>query len=165
MFLRLGACSAALLTLLFSQAPLRAAGKEKITSFTFNSTVQIPGKTLAAGTYEFKIATPNTDVAILKVTDARGKTFYATCRQRRDIKIDRPATLPTMLYYEMRTGVPPAARAMFFPGDQSAFELVYSGPQAREISRTSEQRDAVGTSGRTLGTATDSQPPIKPSHQ
>ena len=56
--LRLSACAALVIAL--QPAPARADTWDRLTYFTFSGPVQLPGITLAAGTYEFRLVNPQT---------------------------------------------------------------------------------------------------------
>src|ERR687885_2796020 len=70
------ACAAALTAFL---APgIRADEFNKKTSLTFSGPVQIPGATLAAGTYVFKLADLQGNRHVVQVFDKEGTKLYTT---------------------------------------------------------------------------------------
>ena len=65
-------------------APLGAWETERRTTYlTFNRPVSVPGVGLAPGTYIFELASPTTDVSIVRVLSRDRSTVVGT---------DRPAT-------------------------------------------------------------------------
>src|SRR3954471_21261953 len=64
-------CSAAILVAGLS-SPVHADEYTKLTLLTFSGPVDIPGKTLPAGTYRFALADPETGRRVVKVSDKDG---------------------------------------------------------------------------------------------
>ena len=62
--LRFSACAALILAL--QPAPARADGWDRFTYFTFSGPVQLPGVTLPAGTYEFRLVNPETSARVMR---------------------------------------------------------------------------------------------------
>ena len=50
---------------------------DKRTYFTFNQSVALPGVTLPAGTYMFRLADPDTTRRVIQVSDKQGTQSYA----------------------------------------------------------------------------------------
>ena len=74
-----GAAIIAAMLLAAASTPVRAQGgtANKRTFLTFSRTVQVPGATLPAGTYVFRIANPNAQT-IWQVLDARERNVLTT---------------------------------------------------------------------------------------
>jgi hypothetical protein len=53
-------------------APARASLDNQLTKFTFNTPVEIPGKVLPAGTYEFKLIDTQDTLDNVEILDAHG---------------------------------------------------------------------------------------------
>jgi len=70
-------CCAAALTA-FLAPPALADEFNKLTYLTFSGPVEIPGVTLAAGTYAFKLADPETGRRVIRINDKEGKQIYST---------------------------------------------------------------------------------------
>src|SRR6185436_17584624 len=84
------AASSVAATLLIAATATHAAGQgttfDKRTIFTFSGAVQVPGATLPAGTYVFRVANP-TSPSVLTVLDAQerhvlGQFFFIPSRDR-----------------------------------------------------------------------------------
>ena len=70
----------------------RADEHDKLTYFTFSGPVQIPGQTLAAGTYMFKLADSPSNRHIVQVFNKDGSKLYATILAIPDQRPTRPAS-------------------------------------------------------------------------
>jgi len=56
----------------------RADGLDESMTFTFGGPVEIPGKLLPAGTYQFELADPNTTRNVVQIRSEDGAHVYAT---------------------------------------------------------------------------------------
>src|SRR3954468_24916687 len=131
------ACGAAILALGLS-SPVHADEYTKLTLLTFSGPVDIPGKTLPAGTYRFALADPETGRRVVKVSDKDGtKTvgmFLTIPNQRMT-----PADKPVVMFKEAVAGAPPAVQAWFYPGESYGYEFAYPHDQALKIAKASHQ--------------------------
>jgi hypothetical protein len=71
-------CAAALAAVTVPVAQAQTTQWSKKTFLTFSGPVQIPGKTLQAGTYTFQMADLIADRHVLQVLDKDGKSIIAT---------------------------------------------------------------------------------------
>jgi hypothetical protein len=127
-------CGVALFALL---APgVRADDYNKLTYFTFSTPVQVPGATLPAGKYMFKLADPSTGRRAIQIWDEEGKKLYTTLLtmsvQRAEIPKD-----PVVMFSEAPAGEAPAARSWFYEAERTGYEFVYPKDQAMRIARAS----------------------------
>src|SRR4051795_4514967 len=110
----------------------------KLTLLTFSGPVDIPGKTLPAGTYRFALADPETGRRVVKVSDKDGtKTlgmFLSIPNQRMT-----PSDKPVGMFKEAVAGAPPAVQAWFYPGESYGYEFAYPHDQALKIAKASHQ--------------------------
>jgi len=131
------ACSAAVLAVGLA-APVHADDYTKLTLLTFSGPVDIPGKTLPAGTYRFALADPETGRRVVKVSDKDGtKTlgmFLSIPNQRMT-----PSDKPVVMFKEAVAGAPPAVQAWFYPGERFGYEFAYPHDQALKIAKASHQ--------------------------
>lgn len=123
-----------LLLLLFASVG-RANDFDKLTYFTFSGPVQVPGATLAAGTYEFRLANPGSGHNVGIVSSRNGKTVYAQffmtpSLQRRHVDGDS-----LIVFRETKAGVPPAIRGWFYAGEEIGYEFMYSHRQLDTLTR------------------------------
>jgi hypothetical protein len=106
----------------------------KRTYLTFSGPVQIPGATLAAGTYTFELADPNMARHVIRVSEKdSGKpvALFMTIPQDR---LDPPDN-NLVLFRERPAGAPQAIQAWFYPGDRIGEEFVYPKSQAVQIAK------------------------------
>lgn len=120
------------LVLLVKPAPVVASHYTKLTYFTFSGAVQVPGATLPAGTYQFKLADSHYARKVTIIQDARGRTTYAQCfTLRSGYREDNEDAAITL--HETREGMPPAVHEWFYPGDDRGYELVYAGKHKEQL--------------------------------
>lgn len=105
-------------------APAGALTYDKLTYMTFSGPVQVPGVTLGAGTYRFRLANPDTRRNVLQVLSNDGATVYAmfnTIQDHRTVLTDEAA----VTFRETPAGVPPAIKSLFYGGEYGGYEFVY----------------------------------------
>jgi hypothetical protein len=129
-------CAAALTACLTPGA--RADEWNKKTILTFSGPVQIPGTTLAAGTYVFKLADLTGNRHVVQVFDKDEKKIYGTILAIPDQKLD-PSDKPVVMFAERPAGTPQAVKAWFYPGETIGNEFVYPKDQAIRIARETHQ--------------------------
>ena len=127
------ACAALLLT---SPAVTAQTTQDRLTFVTFSGPVSIPGKTLPAGTYTFKLADSPSDRHIVQVFDKDQTKLYATLIA---IPADRTEAEgdPVITFKETASDRPPAVRYWYYAGERSGNEFVYPKNQAMMIARAS----------------------------
>src|ERR687887_1671932 len=101
-------CAAAFALVLAPNA--RADQWNKKTILTFSGPVQIPGSTLPAGSYVFKLADLTGNRHVVQVFDKDEKKVYGTLLAIPDEKLE-PSDKPVVLFAERPAGVPQAIRA------------------------------------------------------
>jgi len=152
-FVKAVCCAAALTACL---APgVRADEWNKKTILTFSGPVQIPGATLVAGTYVFKLADLASNRHVVQVFDKEEKKIYATILAIPDQKLD-PSDKPVVMFAERPAGVPQAVKAWFYPGETIGNEFVYPKDQAMKIARDTHQ-SVLSMDESTTATTTDEQ--------
>jgi hypothetical protein len=118
--------------LMVAAAPLGAQPLDKRVIFNFSGPVTLPGVTLPAGSYLFRVATPNRDV--IQVLSADGTkiygTFFAIAAHRSAIP-----EKPELRFMETRTNMPHAIRTWWYPADSTGFEFIYPKNQARVLAK------------------------------
>jgi len=127
-------------TLLFAIFYVRADGWDKKTVVTFSQPVELPGITLPAGTYVFKLADSLSDRHIVEIYNKEEtkllKIILAIPNYRLEPKGDT-----VMRFDERPKGTPEAMRAWFYPGDNFGQEFVY--PKARAVTLAAETKAPV----------------------
>jgi len=116
----------------------RADEYNKLTYLTFSQPVQLPGATLGAGTYMFKLADTMADRHIVQVFDKAGSKLYATLLAVPDYKIDVPDK-NVVMFAERPAGTPQAVKAWWYPGDPTGEEFVYPKAQAMKLARANHE--------------------------
>jgi hypothetical protein len=118
--------------LMVAAAPMGAQPLDKRVIFNFSGPVTLPGVTLPAGSYLFRVATPNRDV--IQVLSADGTkiygTFFAIAAHRSAIP-----EKPELRFMETRTNMPHAIRTWWYPADSTGFEFIYPKNQARVLAK------------------------------
>src|SRR4051794_20451996 len=130
-------CAAALTVALAPGA--RADEWNKKTILTFSGPVQIPGATLPAGSYVFKLADLAGNRHVVQVFDKDEKKIYTTLMAIPNERLD-PTDKPVVLFSERATGSPQAVKVWYYPGDPIGNEFVYPKSQAMRIARETHTR-------------------------
>ena len=125
-------------------APLGGHTIDKLTYLTFNGQVQIPGATLDAGTYRFRLTNPNTSRNVLQVLSHDGSTVYAMFHTMVDSRME--VTDDSMVTFrETPAGVPPAIKSLFYGGERRGYEFVYSGGGPVMVAEEAPQPELIYT--------------------
>jgi hypothetical protein len=101
------------------------------TFLTFSNAVEMPGLTLQAGTYVFKLAdTPTRNV--VQVWDNDEKNMLG---QWLFVQAERPQVSgeTVVMFKETREGATPAVQYWYFPGERIGKEFIYPKDQAQRI--------------------------------
>jgi hypothetical protein len=109
---------------------------DKRTYFTFNRPISVPGVTLPAGRYLFRIANPNTGGDVVQVLSDDGKTPYAMLFSIPDERPDA-TTGPEVRFLETGPNTPSAIKAWWYPGRTMGWEFIYSKREARMLAKGS----------------------------
>ncbi|MGE3276660.1 MAG: hypothetical protein AB7O67_16220 [Vicinamibacterales bacterium] len=140
--MRLLSRSAALLSatlLVATAAPLNAqpGPRDDQIELTFDNPVQVPGATLPAGSYIFRLANSTASRQVIRVIDADTHKLYATTMA---IPATRDVTNSDIVvtFATTREGLPPAIKSWFYPGQQIGHHFMYPPRQAMDIARTTK---------------------------
>jgi len=122
---------------------------DRRTFVTFSGPVSVPGMTLPAGTYTFRIMDSNTDRHIVQIFNQDGTklmtTLLAVSAQRLE-----PTGDPVITFKETASNRAPAVRYWYYAGDLAGNEFVYPKNQAQMIADASNEEvmsvDSEGTS-------------------
>jgi hypothetical protein len=131
-------CCAAALTALIAPGA-RADEWNKKTILTFSGPVQIPGATLPAGSYVFKLADIPGNRHVVQVFDKDEKKIYTTMLAVPNQRME-PSDKPIVLFSERATGSPQAVKVWYYPGDTIGNEFVYPKSQAMKIAKETHTR-------------------------
>jgi hypothetical protein len=124
------ACSA----LLFLATGTQAQTWNKKTTLTFSEAVELPGVTLSAGTYVFKLVDLPATRNVVQVFNAdETEVLAAILAVPHEHATAHDKTI--IGFEERRSGLPMAIHEWFYPGDVRGLEFVYPKQRARELAR------------------------------
>ena len=131
------ACAAAVFVCQMA-APVSAQPVDKRTTFKFSDPVALPGVTLPAGEYLFRLADPTSNTRVVQVLNAQGNKpyglFFTIPAQRLE-----PASVPEVRFMETASGTPAAIRTWWYPGERTGHEFIFPKDQARRLAGASAQ--------------------------
>jgi hypothetical protein len=117
--------------------PAAADEVNQKTIFTFSDAVELPGKTLPAGTYTFRLLDSPSSRNIVQVFNKDETqilmTLFAVSAERRE-----RADEPILTFAERAEDAPPAVQYWFYPGRTIGHEFVYPRAQAMKIARAAK---------------------------
>jgi hypothetical protein len=114
----------AVVLLVLASRSARADEFDRLMVITFSGPVEIPGKVLPAGTYQFTLADPDGDPHVLEIRNGDGSQVYATLLTTAEQR-SAPTDEPVVTFEERAAGSPEAIRAVFYPGETTGMGLVY----------------------------------------
>ena len=124
----MGTCAA----LLLGATLASAQNADRNTIVTFSAPVSLPGLTLPAGSYLFKLADSQVNRNIVQVFDKDRSKIFATLiaipAQRNE-----PADETVITFNEAPANAAPAIRYWYYPGEKSGQEFAYPKKQALAI--------------------------------
>jgi LPXTG-motif cell wall-anchored protein len=131
------ACAGALLAVVMGASAL-AQPADKRTYFTFSGPVAMPGHTLPAGKYLFRLGDPTAGRRIVQVMSEDGRKpigfFFSIPAQRSEVPEN-----PEIRFMETARGMPAAVRTWWYPGERTGYEFIYPKEQARLLARGASQ--------------------------
>ena len=174
----IAACAALALTAVAAGAQTT---QDRTTFVTFSGPVSIPGKTLPAGTYTFRLADSQTDRHIVQVLEKDSQKLIATMLA---VPADRAEADgdPVVTFKETPSDQPPAVRYWYYAGERAGNEFVYPKDQAIMIARATgesvmsidssassvddmkkaEMSRVTGTEAAASASTQPAQPPVAP---
>lgn len=122
---------------LFLALTAHADEADESTIITFSQPIQIPGRVLPAGTYQFKLAS-NDNLYMVQIFNADQTVLYATlptiATERR-----KPAPFTVVTLADQGAGQPDMMVKWFYPGHEAGNEFVYSKQQEKELAQDKQQ--------------------------
>jgi len=118
----------------FATINAAAQGDSKRTFITFNNAVELPGVTLPAGTYLFRLADSPSDRHIIQVFSQDEKQVYATILAVPAERLE-PTGETIVTFRETTATAVPALQYWYYPGDRIGHEFVYPKDQALRIAQ------------------------------
>jgi len=131
------ACAVAVFVCLVA-APVSAQPLDKRTLFTFSGPVTLPGVTLPAGQYLFRLADPNSSSKAVQVLNADGTKPYGLFFTIHAERLE-PASSPEVHFMETASGTPAAIRTWWYPGERRGYEFIFPKEQARRLAMGASQ--------------------------
>jgi hypothetical protein len=116
-------------------AVANAQPADKRTFFTFSRPITLPGVTLPAGKYIFRLADDESSRKVIQVLNSDGTKPYAMLltmpEERRD-----PAKDAEVAFLETASRTPSAVKAWWYPGERTGYEFIYPRSQAKDLAKT-----------------------------
>jgi len=107
---------------------------DKRTYFTFSQPVALPGVTLPAGTYMFRLADDTTTRKVIQVSNREGTQSFAMLHTMPVYRPDAPRD-PEVRFMETASGAPIAVRAWWQQGERTGYGFIYSKEQLAALNR------------------------------
>ncbi len=107
---------------------------DKRTIFTFSKPIALPGVTLPAGEYLFRLIDVDTSRKAIQVLSADGKKPYVLVNTIPNIRRDETHDA-TVQFMETAKGHPNAIKTWWYPGETIGYEFIYPKAQARELAK------------------------------
>jgi hypothetical protein len=125
---------------------------DKRTYFTFNQSVALPGVTLPAGTYMFRLADPDTTRRVIQVSDKQGTESYALLLTMPAYRADASRD-SEVRFLETPAAAPRALSAWWYAGERTGYEFIYSKKQLAELNRVTQPEPVAAASESAPGLA------------
>jgi hypothetical protein len=126
----LGTCAAVLLGATFAAS--QGLDTNRTTIVTFSAPVALPGVTLPAGSYMFRLADSQTNRNIVQVFDKDRTKIFATILAMPAQRTE-PADETVITFKESPASAAPAVQYWYYPGETRGQEFAYPKKQAVEI--------------------------------
>jgi hypothetical protein len=128
----------------------RADENDRLTYLTFSGPVQLPGITLAAGTYTFKLADLSGNRHVVHVFSKEDSPKLITTLMTIPNQRLEPVKDTYIMFAERPAGTPQAMKAWFYPGRSIGEEFIYPKQQAMDIARANNM-PVLSSEGDTVG--------------
>ena len=115
-----------------------ASPSNKKTNIEVKETILIPGKELPPGKYVMKLADSASSRHIVQIFNESEDKVIATILAIPNSRL-QPTGDTALAYWETPSGVPPALRSWFYPGDSYGQEFAYPKTVAERISKANSQ--------------------------
>ncbi len=148
------ACGALLLAAFYPRTVV-ADEWDKKTDVHFGSDVRVPGMTLKAGDYVFKLLDSPSDRYIVQIFNKTEQHLYTTVLAIPNYKLKTPDKVK-FTFYEVPGDQAQPIRTFWYPGDNYGREFVYRGAEAQMIANAA--RENVRSGENTYATAQNTQP-------
>lgn len=118
--------------------PVEASSRpfDRLSYMTFSQSVTLPGVTLPAGEYIFRLPDRNTARMVLQVLSKDRQHVYAMLLTRPTLRTDVTED-PMVTFHESPEGTVPPIRAWFYADEKFGLEFAYTEEQAKLIAQHS----------------------------
>jgi hypothetical protein len=123
--------SAALLTAATAE-PAAAQTFDRVTKLTFTAPVELPGMTLPAGTYTFRLVDSESDRHVVHVLDADDKNHITTLHAMPTSRSEA-SEVTVVTFRETAADAPLPIRFWYYPNDRMGQEFAYPKDRAMAI--------------------------------
>ena len=130
----------------------RAQPSDYRTYFTFSTPVTLPGITLPAGRYLFRLADPNSSRKVISVLSEDGKKPLAMLHTIPNQLLKAPND-PEVRFLETSGNMPPPIKGWWYPGKSIGYEFIYPRAQALQLAKVTSE-PVLTTSAETKDVAT-----------
>jgi hypothetical protein len=125
---------------------VRADESNQETKLTFSAPVEIPGRTLPAGTYWFVLANSSSNRNIVQIFSADRSMLYATLFTIPSKRL-RVSDETTLTFAERPSRKPEAILTWFYPGQTTGHEFLYPKNEEGELVHDAPQNVVAEPSG------------------
>ena len=108
------------------------------TYFTFSAPVTLPGVTLPAGRYLFRLADPNGSRKVISILSEDGLTPLAMLHTIPNQLVEAPRDAE-IRFMETPANVPPAIKTWWYPGKSIGYEFIYPRQQALQLAKVTAE--------------------------
>jgi hypothetical protein len=115
-----------------------AGEDDQMTKISFSEAVQVPGRVLPAGTYQFVLARNESSLDIVQIFNADG-TALVTTVPTIPTERAREADGISIMLAQRPDGQPDALVSWFYPGMQTGHEFLYSKQEEKELTQDAKQ--------------------------
>jgi hypothetical protein len=111
---------------------------DKRTLFSFSGPITMPGVTLPAGQYLFRLADPTSGRTVVQVLSADGSKPYGMFFSYPAERLEA-SSQPEVRFMETPAGAPAAIKTWWYPGERTGYEFIYPKDQARRLAQGASQ--------------------------
>jgi hypothetical protein len=108
------------------------------TYFTFSAPVTLPGITLPAGKYIFRLADPDSSRKVINVLSGDGKRSLAMLHTIPDQAMKAPKDAE-IRFMETSAKVPPPVKTWWYAGKAIGYEFIYPRQQALQLAKSTSE--------------------------
>ncbi len=108
------------------------------TQLTFSQPVQVPGRILPAGTYEFVLENSSSSRNIVKIFNADGTKLLANI-QTIPTERTKETDGTSITLAQGQDAQPAALLTWFYPGMETGHEFIYSKPVEKQLSQDAKE--------------------------